>query len=80
LPPIPVQVCSAVGAGDSMLAGIVFGLSRGLQLHDAVRLGVAAGSAALITPGSELARREDVESLYGAQLAGLGASGCRDDG
>jgi 6-phosphofructokinase 2 len=68
IPPVPVQVCSAVGAGDSMLAAIVYGLSRGLVLDEAVRLGVAAGAAALITPGSELARREDVERLYGAQF------------
>ena len=58
-----VPVVSAVGAGDSMVAGMVCGLASGLSLREAVRLGVAAGAAALITPGSELARREDVEGL-----------------
>ena len=63
LPAIPTQARSTVGAGDSMLAGIVFGLSRGLGLHDAVRLGIVAGTAALLGCGTQLCRREDVERL-----------------
>lgn len=66
LPSLPVQACSAVGAGDSMVAGIAAGLANGFPLLDAARLGVAAGAAALITPGTELARLEDIERLYGA--------------
>jgi 6-phosphofructokinase 2 len=58
-----VPVVSAVGAGDSMVAGMICGLVRGLSLRDAVRLGMAAGAAALMTPGTELARREDIEKL-----------------
>ena len=54
----------AVGAGDSMLAGIVLGLSRGLPLRDAVRFGMAAGAAALLGSGTQLCRRSDVERLY----------------
>jgi 6-phosphofructokinase 2 len=69
IPAVPVKPGSAVGAGDSMVAGIVVGLSRDLSLPDAVRLGVAAGAAALATPGTGLARREDIERLYGASLA-----------
>lgn len=65
LPSIPIEVCSAVGAGDSMVAGIAVGLVHGLSIRDAVRLGAAAGTAALTTPGTELARREDIERLYG---------------
>lgn len=72
IPPVPVQACSAVGAGDSMVAAIVVGLSRGFTLREAVRLGVAAGAAALMTAGTELARKDDVERLYGA---GPGCSG-----
>jgi 6-phosphofructokinase 2 len=59
-----VAVRSAVGAGDSMLAGIVHGLAQGMELVDAARLGVAAGTAASLTPGTELCRREDVERLH----------------
>jgi 6-phosphofructokinase 2 len=61
---IPVKARSTVGAGDSMLAGIVLSLCRGLPLHEAVRFGMAAGTAALFGAGTELCRRADVERLY----------------
>ena len=63
-PAIPVDARSTVGAGDSMLAGIVLGLSRGLPLRDAVHFGMAAGAAALLGSGTQLCRRSDVERLY----------------
>ena len=63
---IPVETRSTVGAGDSMLAGIVLGLSQGLSLSDAVRFGMAAGAAALLGSGTQLCRRSDVERLYAA--------------
>lgn len=59
---------SKVGAGDSMVAGITWGLARGWTMLEAASLGVAAGAAAVMTPGSELCRRGDTERLY-AQLA-----------
>ena len=65
-PVIPVPALSSVGAGDSMLAGIVLSLARGWTLTDAVRFGMAAGAAALLRPGTELCRREDTERLYRA--------------
>ncbi|MEZ0170632.1 1-phosphofructokinase family hexose kinase [Microvirga sp. TS319] len=69
LPAIDVPVCSAVGAGDSMVAAVCFGLVQGLDLRSAVRLGMAAGAATLMTPGTGLCRREDVERLYAQQTA-----------
>lgn len=63
-PALDVPIRSAVGAGDSMLAGIVFALAGGETLRNAVLYGIAAGSAALMTPGTELCRREDTERLY----------------
>lgn len=59
-----VNIQSKVGAGDSMVAGTVAGLYRGLNLEDAAVYGVAAGTAAVMTPGTELCRKEDVERLY----------------
>jgi 6-phosphofructokinase 2 len=32
--------------------------------RDAVLFGIASGAAAVMTPGSELCRREDAERLY----------------
>jgi 6-phosphofructokinase 2 len=61
-PTVPIQ--SKVGAGDSMVAGIVLSLAQGKSPRDAVRFGVAAGAAAAMTPGTELCRREDTERLY----------------
>lgn len=61
-PTVPVK--SRVGAGDSMVGGMVLALARGLAVGDAVRFGVAAGAAAVMTPGTELCRRADTERLY----------------
>ena len=44
-PAIPVAAASTVGAGDSMLAGILYGLERGETAFESLRYGVAAGSA-----------------------------------
>ena len=61
-PTVPIK--SKVGAGDSMVGGIVLALDRGWPVSDAVRFGVAAGAAAVMTPGTELCRRDDTERLY----------------
>lgn len=62
--PPTVNQQSAVGAGDSMVAGMVMSLLQGCSLEEVVRYGVAAGTAATMTPGSELCRKEDVEMIY----------------
>lgn len=64
-PGIEVPIVSAVGAGDSFLGAMVWRLSRRDSLKEAFRYGVAAGTAALLTPGTELCRAEDVERLSG---------------
>ena len=68
LPPT-VPIVSKVGAGDSMVAGIVLSLARGKTLRESVLFGVAAGTAAVMTPGTELCRREDAERLYEVMLS-----------
>jgi 6-phosphofructokinase 2 len=55
---------SKVGAGDSMVAGLTAALAQQRSLDDAVELGVAAGSAAVMNEGTELCRREDTERIY----------------
>ena len=59
-----VPIVSKVGAGDSMVAGIVLSLSRGQGLRPAVQFGVAAGAAAVMNPRRELCRRQDAEELF----------------
>lgn len=63
LPALPVEARSAVGAGDSFLAGMTYGFASGLNSGEAFRLGVAAGTAAVLTPGNDLCHRTDVERL-----------------
>lgn len=61
-PTVPIR--SRIGAGDSMVGGIVHGLSEGRSIVEAVKLGVAAGAAAVMTDGTELCRGEDVKRLF----------------
>jgi 6-phosphofructokinase 2 len=61
---LPVSVVSAVGAGDSFLGAMVWSLARGDSLRNAFKYGVAGGSAAILAPGTELCRSEDVHKLY----------------
>jgi 6-phosphofructokinase 2 len=60
-----VKKVSSVGAGDSMVAGMVAKLVAGEDIRTAVRYGLACGSAAIMTPGSELMRKEDADRLFG---------------
>lgn len=59
-----VTIRSKVGAGDSMVGGITWKLAQGGSLHDAAQFGIAAGAAAVTTPGSELCLADDVWALY----------------
>ena len=59
-----VKKQSTVGAGDSMVAGMVFALCQGRPVREAVRLGVACGTAATMNPGTELFHKADAERLF----------------
>lgn len=61
--PPQVKVKSTVGAGDCTIAGLSLKLAGEEPLTKACRLAVAMGTAAVLTPGTELARRADVEEL-----------------
>lgn len=63
VPAPPAQKKSTVGAGDSMVAGMVWALGAGQSFSNMVRTGVACGTAATMNPGTELFRPEDVERL-----------------
>lgn len=67
-PEVPIR--SAVGAGDSMVAGIVLKLAMDKSVEEALLMGVAAGAAAAMTAGSELCREEDAMKLYRQMLEG----------
>jgi 6-phosphofructokinase 2 len=63
-PAIPMRGGSGVGAGDAMVGAITTGLARGWSLVKSVRLGIAAGAAMLITPGTAVCDRGDIEKLF----------------
>ncbi len=62
--PPQVERKSTVGAGDSMVAGIVLYISNGHSLVEAVQYGVACGTAATLNEGTELCRKEVAEIIF----------------
>ena len=59
-----VKKQSTVGAGDSMVAGLVWSLSQKKDLKTALQYGIACGTAATINPGTALCKKEDVDRLF----------------
>jgi 6-phosphofructokinase 2 len=64
LPALQIEARSAVGAGDSFLSAMIFAISLGWEIDDAFRFGIAAGGAAVLNPGHDLARPEEIRRLY----------------
>lgn len=62
-PALDVEIAGTVGAGDSFLAAMVWRLSGGAALDDSLRHAVAAGTAALLAPGTSLAHHADIVRL-----------------
>ena len=60
-----VKAKSAVGSGDCLLAGLAYGFTHGLSFEDAIRCGIAAGSANTLTIGAGQFKFEDYERLRG---------------
>ena len=58
-----VKVKSTVGAGDSFVAGFVLAMARGQSNAEALAMGAAAASAAVMTDATQLCRPEDVMRL-----------------
>lgn len=55
---------STVGAGDSMVGGMVWALSQNKSLKEVIRWGVACGSAATMNEGTQLFKFEDAKRLF----------------
>ena len=62
---LAIQCASTVGAGDSFLGTMLWAMASRLSLEEAFRYAVAGGSAALLSPGTELAPAADVRRLLG---------------
>jgi 6-phosphofructokinase 2 len=61
--PPAIKRKSTVGAGDSMVAGIIFYLSKGKNIFEAILYGVACGTAATMNAGTALCKKEDADKL-----------------
>lgn len=59
-----VQEKNTIGAGDSMLAGMLLKAQAGSSPQSMIQYGVAAGAAATLREGAQLCRLEDVESIF----------------
>jgi 1-phosphofructokinase family hexose kinase len=71
--PPPIELLSTIGSGDSLLAGLASGLLRGLALPEALRLGVACGSADALSIGGGRIELSEVERLAaGTRLEQVG--------
>ncbi len=69
-----VEVRSTVGAGDSMLAGLIGALACGAAPEQALRLGLACGSGTAAQPGTELFDAQALPALLrDARVQRLGA-------
>ena len=55
---------STVGAGDSMLGGMVWALNQEKSLDEVLRWGIACGSAATMNEGTQLFKKEDAVRMY----------------
>src|SRR5262249_11843487 len=61
IPPLKIEVVSAAGAGDAVLAGVAASIERRQPIEEGLRLGIAAAAAVCLMPGTADCRREDVE-------------------
>jgi 1-phosphofructokinase family hexose kinase len=59
-----IQEKNPIGAGDSMVGGLVWALTQGIALKEALGWGVASGAATASLPGTEVGSRPLIEELY----------------
>ncbi len=59
-----IQEKNPIGAGDSMVGGLVWALTRGLSLREALGWGVASGAATASLSGTEVGSRPLIETLF----------------
>ena len=60
----PVKKQSTVGAGDSMVAGMLYMLRQQASLENILKFGVACGTAATMNAGTRLFDKNDVFRLF----------------
>ncbi|SEJ98416.1 6-phosphofructokinase 2 [Paraburkholderia diazotrophica] len=64
MPALKTEVRSAIGAGDSFLAGMLWALDQGAVPREALGYGTAAAAATMKQPGTRLCDARDVARAY----------------
>lgn len=64
LTPPRIKPVSTIGAGDSMIAGFIFGVVKGYSKKDSFKYGVAFGTAACLTEGTNPPLSEQIQDIY----------------
>ena len=64
LPP-RIETLTPIGAGDAMAAAFVWAMEKKKAFYDALRWGVAAGTASARLPGMKFATIEQTKEIYG---------------
>ena len=59
IPAIPAEVRSTVGAGDAMVGGLLYGMVKHGTIREGLRAGIAAGTASVMTEGTQLIIPDD---------------------
>lgn len=57
------KVKSTIGAGDSMVAGMVYAIQQGLSCEEILKWGVVCGVATTMTEGTNLASQENINKV-----------------
>lgn len=58
-----VKVKSTIGAGDSMVAGLIYGIQNNFPPEKILKYGVACGVATTMTEGTALGNKENIDTV-----------------
>jgi 1-phosphofructokinase len=67
-PALKVKISSTVGAGDSMIGALLFGMEANLPEEELWKLALSAGAGACVTPGTNPPEKKLVEELMAKSL------------
>ncbi len=63
--PPEVEAKNTIGAGDSAIAGFIYGLTTKGDLREALRYSVASGTATILQTGTAVCNQKDFHALLG---------------
>ena len=64
--PAPITPLSTVGAGDSMVAALIYCMLHGMSLEEAARWSSTAGTVTALKPGTQVCTLTEVEEKLGS--------------